>query len=372
VSFAGEAALDPRNGGDAVRRRLEGWLALQQVGALRPQEAVECLAACAGDPWAAARRMAAGERRLPDRARLREAVEVLARAGALAVPLGSPDYPPRVAHCDDAAPLLLVRGDPAVLRAPAVALVGARRCSERGRETARALAANLAQRGVVVLSGLARGIDAAAHRGALAAHGPSVGVLGCGIDVAYPRSHRSLIRELAQRGAVLSELPPGAPPLRYHFPLRNRLIAALARVVVVVEGRAQSGSLITARLAGARGDTALLAVPGPVDEPVCAGSNALLRDGVAPCLEADDVVQALGLPRGPRPGGDPLAGVGEPGPRAALRALLEGPATPDELARRLGRSAAALAVDVVQLELAGRVVREPDGRLRARPARGLS
>ncbi len=370
MSSVVESVLDPRSADGAVRERLLGWLALQQVGALRPREAGDALRACDGDPAAAARRL---QQAAPPNARLLERhLEVLARVGALAVPLGAPQYPARIARGEDPAPLLLVRGDPSALAAPSVAIVGARRCSERGRETARGLGAEIARLGLVVLSGLARGIDGAAHRGALSVDGLSVGVLGCGIDVAYPRPHTSLARELARRGAVVSELPPGAPPHPYHFPLRNRLIAALAQVVVVVEGRPQSGSLVTARLAAERGSTALLAVPGPIDEPVCAGSNALLRDGAGPCLDSDDVLKALGLPVRERVRADPLAGVEGRGPRAVLTALLAAPATPDELARRLSQSAEALAVDLVHLELAGRLVREGDGRLRARPPRGLS
>jgi len=370
VSWAVESVLDPRSADSAERERLRAWLALQHVAALRPREAAGALAACAGDPAAAAHRIR--DAVPPDVALLDRRVETLARIRALAVPLGAPQYPARIARSEDPAPLLVVRGDPSALAAPAVAIVGARRCSARGRETAHGLGAALARLGLVVLSGLARGVDAAAHRGALSVDGLSVGVLGCGIDVPYPRPHTSLARELARRGAVISELPPGAPPLPHHFPLRNRLIAALAQVVVVVEGRPQSGSLVTARLAAERGSTALLAVPGPIDEPVCAGSNALLRDGVAPCLDVDDVLKALGLPRQERVESDPLAGVEGRGPRAVLTALLEAPATPDELVRRLSRSAAGLAVDLVHLELAGRVIRESDGRLRARPPRGLS
>lgn len=368
------APLDPRDPDPLARRELRAWLALQAVGALRPALAAEALAG-ERDVERAARRVAArvaGER-LPERGDLDARVAALARAGALALPLGSPAYPRRVARLPDPAPLLLVRGDPRALVHPAVAIVGSRRASGAGRDAARALAGELAGLGFCVVSGLARGIDAAAHLGALDAGGPSVAVLGCGIDSVYPPEHAALAERVADSGALVSELPPGAPPARYHFPLRNRLISGLALALVVVEAREGSGSLITARHALAQG-VEVLAVPGPVRTPAHAGSNLLLRDGARPALDADDVLRALGLPTRETLARDPLAAVGSASQREVLAALLDEPATPDALARRLGRTPEALALDLVELELAGRLGREPDGRLTARalrpPARG--
>ncbi len=365
---------------------LLGWLALQAVGALRPALARAELEACRGDPARAAARVAgkvrvhaaaarepAGGAPVPTRAERARRIEVLARLGARLLPWGSPLYPVRVARLPDASPLLAVRGDASALRAPAVALVGARAASARGRDTARSLAAGLADLGFVVVSGLARGIDAAAHRGALESGGTSVALQACGPDVIYPPEHRSLDAELVRSGAVVSELPVGAPPLRHHFPLRNRLISALSQALVVVEARERSGSLISVGHARDQG-VPVLAVPGPVDAPVCRGSNALLRftgeSGVAVCLEVDDVLRTLGLPPAAYVASDPLAGVESPGQRAILRALLDEPLAADDLAERLGRGAGELAADLVQLELSGRILRERDGRLQARPARG--
>jgi DNA processing protein len=367
------ALLDPRDPAPDARARLRDWLALQAVGALRPAQAREALDAAAGCPGAAARALAARVPgyALPDPADLDRRVAALARGGVVGLPLGSPQYPARLARLDDPAPLILVRGDASALSAPSVAVVGARACSGVGREMAGQLGADLARLGFSVVSGLARGIDAAAHRGALSVDGLSVGVLACGPDILYPPEHAELRDALCERGAVVSELPPGAEPLRYHFPLRNRLIAGLACVLVVVEARERSGSLISVGHARDQGVT-VLAVPGPVTSPGCRGSNRLLRDGVQVCLDVDDVLKALDLPPPAYVRKDPLAGVESPGQRELLRVLLEEPLTPDQLARRLGRGPGQLAADLVQLELAGRVIRDRDGRLRARRPPGLS
>jgi len=393
--------LDPRDGDCRRRRALDAWLRLQRAGALRPEDATRALEAAGGDPARAAallgrdRRAArlaraaragrgAGARapgiaegverpgggrpqpaactadELPlDPSRCRER---LARWGARALPLGSPLYPERLRRLADPAPLLLVRGDPGALSAPAVAVVGSRRATAAGREAARRLARELASAGLAVVSGLARGIDAAAHEGALEEGGVGVAVLGCGIDRIYPRGHEDLAERLLARGAVVSELPPGAPPLPHHFPLRNRLIAGLASAVVVVEARERSGSLSTARHALEQG-AELLAVPGPTRSPAHRGSNLLLREGAWVCLDAEDVRRALGMPPREVPWPDPEADTAPHSQRAILAALREEPATPDELSRRLERPAEAIAADLVHLELAGRVAREADGRL---------
>jgi DNA processing protein len=336
--------LDPRDPAPDARARLRDWLALQAVGALRPAHARRALDAADGCPRTAARRLANAfpDNPLPDAADLDRRAAALARGGVAGLPLGSPHYPARLARLEDPAPLLLVRGDPSALSAPSVAVVGARAC-----------------------------IDAAAHRGALSVDGLSVGVLACGPDILYPPEHADLRDALARRGAVVSELPPGAEPRRFHFPLRNRLISGLASALVVVEARERSGSLISVGHARDQG-LAVLAVPGSVTSPVCRGSNRLLRDGVQVCLDVDDVLSALGLPPPAYVRADPLAGVESPGQRGLLRVLLEEPATPDQLARRLGRSPGELAADLLQLELAGRVIRDRDGRLRARRPPGLS
>jgi DNA processing protein len=358
--------LDPRDEAPERRAALRAWLALQAVWHLDPGRAAAALRRC-GDPRSALR--AEGVAPAWSGRQLDDAVHRLQRCGARGVPLVSPSYPRSLVPLADAAPLLWVVGDPGALCETAVAIVGSRAATDYGLEVAHRLAFDLAQRGVVVLSGLARGIDAAAHRGALEAGGRTVAFQACGPDRVYPGEHRALAEEIARRGAVASEHPPGTPPLPAYFPLRNRLIAAAARVVVVVEARERSGSLITARCAAERGQHGVMAVPGPIDTPTCAGSNRLLRDGARPALGSADVFEELGWPRC-EPGEEetpeaPLA----PEAEEIVRALRRAPRTRDELGRRLGRSPAELALHLVQLELAGRVVEDRDGRLRVRARR---
>lgn len=202
---------------------------------------------------------------------------------------------------DPAAPAaLFARGDLDVLDARRVGIVGTRNATQRGRQTAARLGYELAAGGAVVVSGLARGIDGAAHRGVLAARAdtpgaaPPVGVVGNGLDQPYPRRHAQLWDDVARHGALISEWPPGTQPDAYRFPLRNRILAALVEVLVVVESRERGGSLITARAAAERG-IPVFAVPGSLDSPASAGTNLLLVDGAAPAVESADVLMALGL-----------------------------------------------------------------------------
>jgi DNA processing protein len=259
-----------------------------------------------------------------------------------------------------------VRGEPEALAGPCVAVVGARAATLYGLDVARRLAGALASAGVVIVSGLARGIDAAAHEAALAAGGRTVALLACGPDLVYPPEHRRLAERIAERGAVASELPPGAPPRKVHFPLRNRLISGLSRAVVVVEARARSGSLVTARHALDQG-IEVLAVPGPVTAATSEGTNALLRDGAAPALSPADVLAAAGLAAAcAQTPGSPAPGAALAAPASAiLAALRQRPATRDELGRRLALAPGALSVALLELELAGRVAEDRDGRLRA-------
>jgi DNA processing protein len=228
---------------------------------------------------------------------------------------------------------------------------------------ARRLARELVREGFGVVSGLAHGIDAAAHRGALEEGGATVAVLGCGPDRVYPADHEALADEIAHGGAVMSELPPGARPLPHHFPLRNRLIGALGRAVVVVEANARSGSLITAEHAAEQGRE-VLAVPGPLDAATSDGPNLLLRDGARPVLDASDVLAAIApfelRPRAP-------AATMPPDAAELAERLREEPATRDELATRLGLSPQELARRLLPLELDGRVREGDDGRLRVLP-----
>ena len=190
----------------------------------------------------------------------------------------------------------MAQADVELLARPAVAIVGARACSAYGRQIARSLGRDLAAAGLVVVSGLARGVDAEAHRGALEASGSTVAVLGCGIDRDYPAAHRELARQVAATGLVVSEYAPGVEPAPWRFPARNRIVAGLCAATVVVEARERSGALITADFALEEGRE-VLAVPGEITSALSAGSNALLRLGATPLTCAQDVLESYGLGR---------------------------------------------------------------------------
>ncbi len=222
---------------------------------------------------------------------VREACE---RSGIAILSCLSPEYPPALLDISDA-PLVLYRAGATWRGGPGVAVVGSRAPTGPGREFARVLAGELAAAGCVVVSGMARGIDGAAHRGALRAGGGTVAVLGCGPDVAYPPEHAELRAEIAASGTIYSEYPPGTSPLPRRFPARNRIVSGLCRGVVVAEAPERSGALITARLALEQGRE-VMAVPGNPWFAHTAGSNRLLREGAVPVCSAADVIGALGLP----------------------------------------------------------------------------
>ena len=279
---------------------------------------------------------------------------------------GERGYPLLLARIPDPPPWLWLRGDadPRLLSETAVAVVGARACSGYGRAVARMLASGAADAGAVVVSGLARGIDGEAHRGALAASGRTVAVLGCGIDRDYPAAHAELARAiLAGGGLVVSEYEPGVEPAPWRFPARNRIIAGLAAATVVVEARERSGALITADFALEDGRE-VLAVPGEITSSLSAGANALLRQGATPATSTADVLEAIGLEPRPAPGADPA----DPSTAAILEAIAEGAATADELVRATGLPAGDVATALTFLELAGTVAVE-EGRVRSTIAR---
>lgn len=252
---------------------------------------------------------------------------------------------------------LYLRGtaDPELLARPAVAIVGARACSSYGGQVARLLGRELAAAGVVVVSGLARGIDGEAHRGALETEGHTVAVLGCGIDRDYPAAHAQLARQIAERALVVSEYEPGVEPAPWRFPARNRIIAGLCLATIVVEARERSGALITADFALDEGRE-VFAVPGEITSSLSSGTNALLRLGATPLTSPADVLESLGIERP-----DPM----RPQLGAAAASLLERlPAAVDELVRSSGLSAAEIAAALAELELAGAAV-EGDGLYRA-------
>jgi DNA processing protein len=267
----------------------------------------------------------------------------LAEQGFRFLARSSRAFPPLLGAVHDPPPGLFLRGAGALelLARPAVAVVGARACSGYGASVARMLGRELAAAGLVVVSGLARGVDAEAHRGALEAGGDTVAVLGCGIDRDYPAAHAELARRLAERGLIVSEYAPGVEPSAWRFPARNRIIAGLCAATVVVEARERSGALITADLALEEGRE-VLAVPGEITSSLSAGTNALLKLGASPLTSPTDVLNCFGL-----------EATAPPQERDGLLDLL--PASADELVRRTGLPASEIAQALVQLELAGAV-----------------
>ncbi len=293
----------------------------------------------------------------------RREVAAADRAGALLVTRADADYPPALLDLALPPPALYVAGE--LPEAPAVAIVGARRASPYGLEIATWFGRSLSAAGVTVVSGFALGADGAAHRGALAAPaGRTVAVLGCGLDVDYPRAHARLGCEIRARGALVTEFPCGVAPEPWRFPVRNRLIAALARAVVVVEAAPLSGSLVTARLALDLGRE-VLAVPGRVTDELAVGTNALLADGAAPALAPEDLLAALGLEGGARtrPVSPLPAGLSPPARRLAEAAEPGRQTAPEELAARAGLAIEVALGALLELELAGALRRLPGGLL---------
>ncbi len=269
-------------------------------------------------------------------------------------------FPPLLAAIHDPPPALFIRGwgEEDALARPAVAVVGARSCSSYGRSVARSLSRELAAAGLVVVSGMARGIDGEAHRGALEAGAITVAVLGCGIDRDYPAAHAELARRICERGLIVSEYEPGIEPAPWRFPARNRIIAGLCAATIVVEARERSGALITADFALEEGRD-VLAVPGEITSSLSAGTNALLRLGATPVTSSGDVLELFDVV----PAEPARADLGASA-RALLTLLGGGPLTADEIARAAGIEPAPLSAALMELELAGRVTLE-DGVYRA-------
>ena len=262
------------------------------------------------------------------------------------------ELPPLLRAIHDPPERLHLRGagEVELLWRPAVAIVGARACSPYGAQVARMLGRELAAAGLVVVSGLARGVDGEAHRGALAAAGVTVAVLGCGIDRDYPAAHTTLAREIAERSLLVSEYSRGVQPAPFRFPARNRIIAGLCAATIVVEARERSGALITADFALDEGRE-VFAVPGEITSALSAGTNALLRLGATPLTSADDVLEAFGIEPPVRER-----------PSQPLLELL--PATADELVQATGLAPGEVAAALCELELNG-VVAEGEGTYRA-------
>ena len=318
-----------------------------------------------------------GGRRRPikvcSRAAAEREAEALAALGGRMIALVEPDYPEPLAAIADPPPVLAVRGRAELLPAESVAVVGARNASANGLHFAERLAADLGAAGLTVVSGMARGIDARAHAGAIETG--TVAVMGGGIDVVYPKENRSLFERLLADGAVISEAPLGTVPVGRHFPRRNRIIAGLSRGVVVVEGAARSGSLITARLALEQGRE-VLAVPGSPLDPRASGPNRLIRQGATLVECAGDVLDALaeggrpalGEPRQPWPSDTQFdAPEGDEAPADARDSVIQllgsSPVSVDMLVRQSRLTPAMVATILLELELAGRQERHPGNRV---------
>ena len=350
AALAGLPAMGPAR----LRAVLDTWapeeawaLVAAGAGCSRPAVAL----ACRPDPAGVAALWRVAARRVVPA----EVWDRHLRAGVAVARRGSPGYPSELLDDMEAPAVVFTKGDPTALDGRRAGIVGTRRCTRYGRDVAYELGRDLAAAGVRVVSGLALGIDGAAHRGALAAGGgPPVAVVGSGLDVIYPPAHRSLWEEVATAGLLVSEAPLGARPEPWRFPVRNRVIAALAEVIVVVESAEKGGSRHTVEAAMTR-DRPVMAVPGSVRSPVSSYTNGLLADGCHPVRDALDILVALGLSSVPSAPADlrPAPGAGE---AVVLEALDWEPATFDELCERSGRTPGQVSVALARLQAGGWVV----------------
>ncbi|MBT3359281.1 MAG: DNA-protecting protein DprA [Rhodospirillales bacterium] len=313
----------------------------------------------------------AGKIRIAPRAEAEREMEECGRIGVHVVARGEPEYPPLLSHIEDAPPLIFALGHMHLLAKAAVAVIGARNSSVVGRRFAHDLAADLGAGGLLVVSGMARGIDAAAHDGALASG--TAAVLGGGVDVVYPRENEALYESIIERGVLVSEVSCGTKPQARHFPRRNRIISGISRGVVVVEANPRSGSLITARLALEQGRE-VFAVPGSPLDPRAKGANKLIRDGATMAESAEDVLRVLNEQNRPLKERRTAEFSGVPRPRpneselnSARREIIESlgpvPVTVDELLRSCQFSPAVASVILLELELAGRLERHPGNQV---------
>jgi DNA processing protein len=294
-------------------------------------------------------------------------IATVAKLGGRHVFVDDLDYPPLLAELDDAPPVLMLRGDAGLMRRPVIAMVGARNASAAACRFARQLAVELGREGITIVSGLARGVDTAAHIGSIDAG--TIGVIAGGIDIVYPPENAALQERIATECLLIAEQPPGTEPRARHFPYRNRIIAGLAQGTVVVEAAPKSGSLITARLAGEMGRE-VMAVPGSPLDPRAQGCNGLIRDGATLIQSAADVLETI-RPIDPRmvrtPGspfeGQPLEDAGDAERRGIGGLLGPVPVAIDELIRQSGLPPAIVQTVLLELELAGRLERHAGGRV---------
>lgn len=306
--------------------------------------------------------------RAAPQAQIEREIEAIREARARYLFHDMPEYPPLLREIEGAPPILTVRGDLALAEKPCLAMVGARNASAAAVKLARDLAVGVAEEGFVVVSGLARGIDGAAHEGALPA---TIGVIASGIDIAYPPQHKKLQERIATEALLIAEQPPGTEPRGSHFPTRNRIIAGLAAGTVVVEAAPKSGSLITARLAGEAGRE-VMAIPGSPLEARSHGCNQLIRDGAVLVQSAEDIVELLsgfdGTPRSSFQESQPTFWRADEDLEQAEPANIESmlttaPVSVDELIRQSGESAAAVQLALLELEVAGRLQRHAGARV---------
>jgi DNA processing protein len=302
----------------------------------------------------------------PDEALIDSDLRWLETSGTALLPATSKDYPPMLRESPDAPAVLYVRGEVRILSEPQLAMVGSRNPTAGGRSTAREFASFFARAGLTVTSGLALGIDAACHEGALAADGPTIAVLGCGLDQIYPRNHEALAERIAASGALVSEFPPGTAPLPACFPQRNRIIAGLSHGTLVVEAAQRSGSLITARLAGTAGRD-VFAIPGSIHNPMARGCHQLIRQGAKLVECPEDVLCELKISLSAQlvasapnsPGAAPAL---DKEYKILLDALAFEPASVDSLIARTGMNSESIASMLLILELDGHVAPHPGGR----------
>lgn len=366
------------------RDELAAWLQLLETPGVGRQSARRLLAAF-GSPQAALSASTSARAGVIDKATAakldqapegqallveRTAAWLAAEPGRRILTLADPAFPSIWLNLPDPPLLLYAQGDLALLQRPALAIVGSRHPTPEGTDNARAFAASLSQAGLTIVSGLAAGIDGAAHEGALCGTGSTIALVGTGLDRVYPRAHLKLAREIADRGLLLSEFSIGTPPLAAHFPLRNRLIAGLGMGTLVVEAALKSGSLITARLASEFGRE-VFAIPGSIHNPQSRGCHALIRQGAKLVESTQDVLEELHLavpapavsssraraePAADEPDDtSPTTEVDDP----ILQALGWSAATLDVLQARTGWPTADLNVHLLDLELSGQVVRLP-------------
>ncbi len=336
--------------GPATRRRLlerhgSAQAALRRGVPELPRPAGSDAVSAARDPasWVRARRILARARQL----------------GMDTLVQGHAGYPDRLHRLTHPPGVLFLRGRGGILKTPGVAVVGSRKATTRGREVARRIGVAVARSGTPVVSGLAFGVDAAAHRGALEAPGPTVAVMGRGADRSYPRAHVALFKRILEEGLVVSEFPPGTPPAPHHFPRRNRIIAALSSCVVVVEAGPRSGALHTVEHALDLG-LDVWAVPGPFDEPSCAGSNRLLSEGARALVSIEDFLAEV-VGAGPE---KVRRGPSDPEQARVLTLLEDGPRSADDLARIAEVDVRRVLAVLAQMELRGWVERAPGMRFR--------